>query len=98
VVRTAVLCGLLREHTQRLLLAGCTQVQINHVEQDHRDLLSAYHGGVALKTALDNCSDVDTGFNDGWMLCQGRFEILRQLQAAWHPCSPTLPLSKRTSR
>ncbi|KAI9917020.1 hypothetical protein PsorP6_016787 [Peronosclerospora sorghi] len=41
---TAVLRELLRQYTQRLQRSGWAQVQINQVEQDHRDLLSAYRG------------------------------------------------------
>lgn len=30
------------------------------------------------KNAIDNCSDANTGLNDGWVLYQGRFDYLRQ--------------------
>ncbi|KAI9923090.1 hypothetical protein PsorP6_000297 [Peronosclerospora sorghi] len=56
-IRTAVLRELLRQYTQRIQRAGWTQVQIDQVEQDHRDLLCAYRGEAVLKNALDNCSD-----------------------------------------
>ena len=77
-IRTAVLSELLRQYTQRLQRAGWAQVQIDQVEQDHRDLLSAYRGEPVFTNALNNCSDASTGFNDGWALCQGRFDYLRK--------------------
>ncbi|KAI9914541.1 hypothetical protein PsorP6_008398 [Peronosclerospora sorghi] len=73
-IRTAMLSELLCQYTQRLQRAGWTQV-----EQDHRDLLSAYRGEPVFKNALDNRSDANTGFNDGWALYQGRFDYLREI-------------------
>ncbi|KAI9908607.1 hypothetical protein PsorP6_016339 [Peronosclerospora sorghi] len=75
-------------YTQRLQRAGWTQVQIDQVEQDHRDLLSAYRGEPVFKNALDNCSDANTGFNDDWGLCIGRFDYLRDFLGGLDPMLP----------
>ncbi|KAI9911290.1 hypothetical protein PsorP6_009054 [Peronosclerospora sorghi] len=52
-IRTAVLSEILRQYTQRLQRAGWTQVKIDQVEQDLRDLLSAYRGEPGFKNTLE---------------------------------------------
>jgi hypothetical protein len=66
-VRTAQACELVREHRFRLERSGWSDVEIENVEVDHRNLLHS-----------DKCSDASSFFEDGWRLANGRFPVLQQ--------------------
>lgn len=76
--RTSELCELLRGHRGRLENAGWSRENIDHIEADHRGLLNAFREESVFKTAVKECSDSSTTFEDGWSLTLGRFEQLRQ--------------------
>ena len=58
--------------------AGWSEAQIEHIEQDHRDILYASRSEALFKELLVKCSNTSTSFDEGWGLCQGWFDSLRQ--------------------
>ena len=76
-IRTYQLCEMLRSHRPRLQKAGWTTEQIDQIEEDHRELRRASTSEANFKEMFGRCSDVKTGFMEGWELCQGRFDKLQ---------------------
>ena len=66
----------LQEHSSRLKIRW-SDADIDRIEHEHDDLLTAYRSEPSLKDALDAC-DMQTGFKEGWDLTQGRFLRLRE--------------------
>jgi hypothetical protein len=77
-VRTAHVCKLVREQRFRLERSGWSDVEIENIDVDHRNLLHSYRSEPTFRDALDKCSDASTFFEDGWRLANGRFTVLRQ--------------------
>jgi len=76
--RTFHISVLIRQHRDRLDLAGWTEDDITQIEADHRDLREEYMRGEELTRSLDLCSDEKTGFDEGWGLVEGRFGTLKR--------------------
>lgn len=54
-----------------------TASAIDIIEQDHQDLVSAYHTEPTLRSALSSCTDV-ASFDASWALVHGRFGSLHR--------------------
>ena len=76
-IRPAEVTELIRPQRGRLVKAGWSEAQIEQIEQGHRDLRHASSSEALFKELLGKCSDTLTSFDEGWGLCQGRFDSLR---------------------
>ena len=77
LICTNELCKLIWPQRLQLKVNGWTTQQIDQIEEDHHKLQRAANSEVWLKELLDWCSDVKTGFMEGWTLCQGCFDKLQ---------------------
>lgn len=77
-IRTSDVCEMIRLQRCRLEKAGWSAAQIDQIEDDHRELRHWADNEVQFREILSKCSDGTTGFVEGWRLCHGRFDKLRQ--------------------
>ena len=64
-------CANVREHCKRLL-ARWTATKIDIIEQEHQELVAAYHNKAPLQSALNACND-NTTFEEAWSIVKGCF-------------------------
>jgi hypothetical protein len=55
-----------------------SEVEVEMIEREHRELLLAYRTESVFKAGVNKCSDASTSFLKGWDLTTGRFQKLRQ--------------------
>ena len=82
---------ILKVQTPRLRTT-CSITEIDVIEQDFEELLSAYHRESSFKAVLDACGS-HTSFEEGWKLTQDRFCFLREFCGALataFPCTSTV--------
>ena len=70
----SLLCRNMQQHRERLL-DRWTDTEIDIIEQEHQELVAAYHDEAPLQSALNAC-DEKTTFDDAWSIIRGRFKYL----------------------
>ena len=68
-------CATVRKHILRLRAAKFTPHQIEQIEEEHGELVRAYHAEETLRLSLDAC-DATTSFKRGWGILGSRFPSL----------------------
>jgi hypothetical protein len=68
--------AIVRLHTPRLL-SRWTRMQIDAIEQEHRQVISSYDGEPSLKSSMD-AMDSSASFDDSWKLVHNRFKLLEK--------------------
>jgi hypothetical protein len=76
-IRTSEVSRLVLRCKPRLIATGWTNVCIEQIERDHRDLLRAFKCEPQFASAINRCSSAQTCFEKGWAPANGRFEELR---------------------
>jgi len=56
-------------------IARWTATEIDIIEQEHQELVAAYHNEAPLQSALNACDD-NTTFEEGWSIVKSRFKYV----------------------
>lgn len=70
----SLFCTNVQQHRERLLVRW-TDTEIDIIEQEHQELVAAYHNEAPLQSALNAC-DEKTTFDEAWSIVKGRFKYL----------------------
>ena len=73
----SLFCRNVQQHRERLLVRW-TDTEIDIIEQEHHELVAAYHKEAPLQSALNAC-DKKTTFDEAWSIVIGRFKYLIRL-------------------
>ena len=73
----SLFCRNVQQHHERLLVRW-TDAEIDIIEQEHQELVAAYHNEAPLQSALNMC-DEKTTFDEAWSIVKGRFKYLLRL-------------------